>query len=48
MKAPFSQQTLSHSEQIDYLEVIANQPGLNTDDIGVVFDAGDGLYFEDT
>ena len=48
MKAPFSQQTIPHSQQIDYIEVIAGQPDLNTNDLGVVFYASDGLYFEDT
>ena len=43
MKTPFSQQTISHSQQLDYLEVIASQPDLNTDDLGVVLDASDGL-----
>ena len=48
MKAPFSQQTISHSSQIDYIEVIASYPDLIIVDLGVVFDAIDGLYFEDT
>ena len=48
MNAPITKETKTVSEQIDYIEEIAAQPDMKTEDLEVVFGVSDGIQFEDT